>query len=153
WLVGSSRGRWFKAEWGGTLQPLKGIDVSTSQLQILAAALGLDALEAEVSQRSFKEALAERAWQRDRDPKDRFTLPQRAGIERFTGPDDPKLREAVKFAVMTRLYGSDVHQIAYRLTSSPAQYGPGLGNAENVNRLIAETDVLQGILTMFLPAC
>ena len=153
WLIGSSRGRWFKAEWRGKKQPLKGIDVSTSQLQMLAAAFGIETLEAEVTQRSFKEALAERAWQRHLDSNDAFALPERSDVHPFSGPDDARLREAVKVAVMTRLYGSDVHQIAYRLRKSPAQYGPGLGDAQNIERLIAGTDVLRDILTMFLPAC
>jgi hypothetical protein len=174
WRTTSRRGRLFRAaatssarsreiaqeedptyprEWLGDRQPLTGIDVSSSQLQMLAVFLGLKDLETEVTRRSFKEWFAEYAWHRDCTRTDAFKLPRREGVKRYDKPDDPRLKEAAKKAVMTYLYGSKPGRIAFRLNDDPDTFGPGLGDAENITRLINGPKLLQPILTTFLPAC
>lgn len=172
WELASRRGRWFSADAISSsdkrartverlfpevdptdarfrdCQPLVGFDVSSSQLQILAVLLGLADLEAEVTTQSFKEVLAGRVWRRHADSRDTFTLPSG-----FAGPTDPNLAEAIKVAVMTRLYGSEPETVARNLTMKPGQFGPGLGDAANVRSLFDKTVGLDTILEEFLPAC
>jgi hypothetical protein len=97
----SRRGRWFSAEskfeklgwewegaeewgddWAGDRRPLVGVDVSTSQLQILAVFLGLDEFETETTRQSFKKTLATEAYHRDRDPKDNRRLVKKGRVTR-----------------------------------------------------------------------
>lgn len=165
----SRRGRWFQAAAisrvkhrerleeaygaGPTTwdqQPLVGFDVSASQVQILAVFLGLDELEAQVTRRSHKELLAEVLWTRAQDALDSFVLPTEPAP--FDGPDDPQLRNAGKMAVMTRLYGSEVREIAHKLRAAPTDFGPGLGDADNVRRLFDHAG-MDEVLNYFLPAC
>jgi hypothetical protein len=169
-FTSSRRGRWFSVtasgvedsgeytdtgwvdDFAGDRRPLVGVDVSSSQLQILAVLCGLDALEAQLREQPFKAALADRAWARSHDPRDRFSLPMKGGTKPFEGSEDPRLRDAVKTAVMTHLYGSTLRQVAHKLTTSPVDYGPGLGDATNIERLLAQANVHE-ILSAFLPAC
>jgi len=165
----SRRGRWFRAAaissardreryeeayvagpitWDE--QPLVGFDVSASQVQILSVLLGMDDLEAQVTRRSHKEILAEVLWTRAQDGPDPFVLPTEPAP--FDGPDDPKLRNAGKMAVMTRLYGSEPREIAHKLRAAPTDFGPGLGDADNVQRLF-DSAGLNEVLNYFLPAC
>lgn len=157
------RARWFKAPAiaSGARQDLVGVDVSGSQVQILAVLLGLEDLEQALLTASFKKTAADRAWAKhvasaEEDP---FELP--AG---FTGPDDPKLQNACKKAVMTVLYGSDPKEVAYKLAGSATgserqrkifeDFGPGLGGGDNVMRLLHDPELRLGpIFTKFLPAC
>ena len=131
----SRRGRWFSAaatgiefqdryrgfvdDWAGDHRPLFGIDVSSSLVQVQAVFLGLRDLEARASRQPFKEMLATRAWQRHQDAGDPFIL------SGFDGPDDPKLREAVKVATMTILYGSDPQRSPASFESRPTDMAPG----------------------------
>jgi len=163
------RGRWFRAAaissekhrelgeeglLGGPTtwdeQPLVGFDVSASQVQILSVLLGLDDLEAQVTRRSHKEILAEALWTRAQDGLDPFVLPTEPAP--FDGPDDPKLRNAGKMAVMTRLYGSEPREIAHKLRAAPTDFGPGLGDADNVRHLFDHAGMNE-VLNYFLPAC
>jgi len=165
----SRRGRWFRAAAISSVrdrerleeayvigpttwdeQPLVGFDVSASQVQILSVLLGLDDLEAQVTRRSHKEILAEVLWTRAQDGPDPFVLPTEPAP--FDGPDDPKLRNAGKMAVMTRLYGSEPREIAHKLRAAPTDFGPGLGDADNVRRLF-DSAGLNEVLNYFLPAC
>jgi hypothetical protein len=165
--VTSRRGRWFRVaetglenayadkydwldpDWAGDRRPLVGVDVSASQIQLLAVFLGLQDLERDLAQQSFKKRSAELAWERHQNKEDEFKLPQG-----FEGPDDPKLQAAVKQAAMTHLYGSELKDVTHKLRVAPSQYGPGLGDAKNIERLLTDPQLnLNGILTGFLPAC
>jgi hypothetical protein len=169
WLTTSRRGRLFKAdattsrrareiaeedpayprEWLEDRQRLTGIDVSASQLQILAVLLGLKEIEATLVKAPFKEVFAEEICRRHRDQDDAFTLLD------WNDPDpgDPKLKEAGKVAVMTYLYGSEPRQIAHRLRNARSRFGPGLGDAENVTHLLTGSEIVREIMTVFRPAC
>jgi hypothetical protein len=164
----SRRGRWFKAastvgyrardrwieEYGGSdedprmwnIQPLVGFDVSASQVQILSVFLGMTELEAQVTQRPHKDIMAEILWARDQDERDAFKAPG------FSGEDDELLKRAGKTAVMTRIYGSRPAQIARTLRSAPWDFGPGLGDAQNLERAFARAG-LQEMTEQLLPAC
>jgi hypothetical protein len=168
----SRRGRWFRAAattsdkyresleeegWGHLrpeltwdYQPLVGFDVSASQIQILSVFLGLNDLETQITRRPHKELLAEVLWARSEDALDQFVLPTEPAS--FGGPEDPKLRSAGKVAVMTRLYGSEPREIARKLRAAPTDFGPGLGDAKNVERLF-ERAGMDEVLHHFLPAC
>ncbi len=172
WERSSRRGRWFRVaatglefedryveqgfadDYAGPRRPLVGFDVSSSQVQILAVFCGLDALEKQLRQEHLKITLATQAWKRHHDPSDSFTLPKPKDghVRGFDGPTDERLQKAVKKAVMTRLYGSEPKQIAHTLATSPWEYGPGLGDGANVDRLLAQSAVAT-ILHTFLPAC
>jgi hypothetical protein len=167
WALSSRRGRWFSAaatglqhherydglafedDFGGVRRPLVGVDVSASQLQVLAVLCGLTDLEAELRQRSFWKALAARAWARHADPTDPFSLPP----DGFSGPDSTALLEAVKKTVMTRIYGSEVPEIARKLRTSWTEYGPGLGGPKNVQRLLDDAGAVTELVSTFLPMC
>jgi hypothetical protein len=64
------------------------------------------------------------------DPADPFKLPDAW----FTGLGSDCLKGALKYAVMTHLYGSGLKNIARNLESDPDEFGPGLGSASNVAR-------------------
>jgi hypothetical protein len=133
----------------GKRVPLVGVDVSSSQVQILAVFLGLSDLEALFTGRRYWDIVAERAWERDQDTTDDFSLPQR-----FEGPRDPKLQAAFKKAVMTWLYNSSLESIVDTLDSSPSEYGPGLGSKANLSRLLHDEKLkLRVIDDWFKPAC
>jgi hypothetical protein len=53
---------------------------------------------------------------------------------------------------MTALYGSELKEVAHKLTMSWGDYGPGLGNAENVRRLL-ETAQVTELMNTYLPLC
>jgi hypothetical protein len=55
-------------------------------------------------------------------------------------------------AVMTRLYGSEAREIAHKLRDAPTDFGPGLGDADNVRRLFDRAG-MDEVLNYFLPAC
>jgi hypothetical protein len=130
-------------------QDLVGVDVSASQLQILAVFLGITKLEAQLQERPYKEIAAERAWQRDQNVRDPFKLPKG-----FDGARDLYLQESVKRAAMTFIYGSAPHTIARTLATSWGEYGPGLGATRNVNLFLEDQEVgFREIAQWFKPAC
>src|SRR5262249_38671040 len=99
------------------------------------------------SQHSFKDSLAAVAGLRSMDPSDGFVLPTG-----FEGLSDEKLKNAVKMAVMTHIYGSQLPDVAKKLQGSWAEYGPGLGEAENIERLFQKTRVGE-LVGVYLPLC
>jgi len=126
-------------------QELVGVDVSASQLQILAVFLGLKDLEAELKKRPYKEIAAERVWQRHRKRRDPFKLP--AG---FKDAHDPALQEAVKKATMTYLYGSAPYTIARTLATE----GVYMGSGKNIELFLDDKALgFHEIETRFKPAC
>lgn len=134
------------------LQDLVAVDVSSSQIQILAAFLGLSDLEALFKGRRYWDIVADRVWERDQDAKDDFDLPSLP--HRFEGPRDPRLQEALKKTVMTWLYNASPSSIVETLDASPSEYGPGLGNEQNISLLLHDKKLkLHGIDDWFKPAC
>jgi len=172
-MIASRRGRWFRAkskfemaeagkeqktaerwasdgwvdDWAGELRQLQAVDVSSSQLQILAVFCGLTDLENSLKERPFKEVIAAEAWRRSEDHTDKFTLP-----DGFGRPRDEKLNNAIKMAVMTSIYGSRPPDVAHMLRESWADYGPGLGDAENIKRLLRMANVAE-LMGVYLPLC
>ncbi len=130
-------------------QDLVGVDVSASQLQILAVFLGITKLEARLQERPYKEIAAERVWQRDQNARDPFKLPRG-----FEGERDLYLQESVKKAAMTFIYGSAPHTIAHTLATSWGEYGPGLGATRNIKLFLEDQEVgFREIAQWFKPAC
>jgi hypothetical protein len=130
-------------------QDLVGVDVSASQLQILAVFLGITKLEAQLQERPYKEIAAERVWQRDQNAHDPFKLPRG-----FEGERDQYLQESVKKAAMTFIYGSAPHTIARTLATSWGEYGPGLGATRNIKLFLEDQEVgFREIAQWFKPAC
>jgi hypothetical protein len=148
YTVTSRRARWFSVPatgledlyaefddgWTGERRPLVGVDVSTSQVQVLAVFLGLKDLEADLRKQPFKDGLVGRVICRHVDAADPFKLPDAW----FAGAGSECLKGALKYAVMTRLYGSGLKSIARNLESDPDEFGPGLGSANNI-RFIRES--------------
>lgn len=127
---------------------LVGRDVSASQVQILAAFLGLGELEALFKGKRYWDIVAERAWQRHRDGNDDFKLPQEAT------EGDRRLDAAFKKAVMTWLYNSSLETVVETLDASRSEYGPGLGSKQNISLLLHDEKLkLREIDERFKPAC
>jgi hypothetical protein len=131
-------------------QDLVGFDVSGSQVQIYAFLLGLDKLEAQLKWQPYKEIAAVRAWDKHRDPRDTFKLPD----DDYEGAGDPRLREAVKKATMTWLYGSPPAMIAERLAENPDEFGAGLGTPRNLALFLRDSKLqLDQITNRWKRAC
>src|SRR5262249_8783385 len=162
--VTSRRGRLFRAaasgledryaddgfvdDFAGDRRPLVGVDVSASQVQILAVFLGLRDLEDMFQGRRYWDVPPERALARHQDTADDFSLPD--GFEE----NDPRFQAALKKAVMTWLYNSSIESIVKTLASAPSEYGPGLGSKTNVSLLLYDEKLkLHGIEDWFKPAC
>jgi len=118
------------------IQDLVGVDVSGSQIQIYAVLLGLRTFEEELRTNPAKAIFAWRAWDRHTDARDPFTLP-----DEYTGPDDPQLQAAVKYAELTSLYDSKPDRIVERLEDDPDEYGPGLGTAANLALFLRDREL------------
>lgn len=127
---------------------LVGVDVSSSQTQILAVLLGLEKLHthASSSEKPFKKYLAELAWRKNKDPNDPFTL--RGGYE---GATDERLIELVKWLWMRALYGSPVWQVVQDQREEPSVYGPGW-TAKNAMRFLTSLPWYEDV-GHFLNAC
>jgi len=117
----SPRGRWFEfvthiddpaaLDHDGTGN-LIGVDVSSSQTQVLASFLGIPQLEAIAGgKKPFKEFLAEQAWPLLRD--------------RYPEPSNKKLVELVKSLWLRVLYGSSVRTVILDQDHDWATYGEG----------------------------
>jgi DNA-dependent RNA polymerase len=152
--VASRRGRLFRVaaslpegehEWiTEDIQDLVGVDVSGSQIQIYAVLLGLRKLENELRHNPAKTIFAWRAWQRSRDPRDPFELP-----DDYTGPDDERLQSAMKQAVLEAMYDAKPALIAERLEDE----GHGLGTAANLNQFLVDRELgLDVIVKRWKPA-
>jgi hypothetical protein len=144
WATASRRGKWF---WTPSRHPLVGVDVSTSQYQILSVFLGLPELEAALQKRSLKDVFTERARTRDASRGDRFHLPK--GFK----SEDSRLTSSIKQALLTFGYGAEPHNIARALRLSPEEYGPGLGDGNNIQALLAGDALLAEIFNTWKPAC
>jgi len=164
WKRSTRRGRWFSAEskfekpgwewegaegwsddWAGDRRPLVGVDISASQFQNLAVFCGLTEFERELAAPNppLKVTLATEAFHRACDPHDDFRLP-----DDYRDADDETLQAAVKMAARNAGYGSALKKIARDLQ----EYGPGLGDAENIKRFFESTSVWR-LVTTYLPAC
>jgi hypothetical protein len=169
WDGSTRRGRWFLADatpfskpgwswegaeefeddFAGNRRPLVGVDVSSSQHQILAIFCGMQSFERELveSSASFKVTLATEAWRRAADRNDDFYLP-----DGYTGPEDKRLQNAIKTALRNYVYGSELLKIADDLKNDVTEYGPGLGDAQNIERLLKPTQVWR-LASAYLPVC
>jgi hypothetical protein len=150
----SPRFRWFKVEvtahaslrsvaqtipWAA----LPGVDISGSQVQILAALLGCDKLEEWACSRepTFKQRLAAEVWKKHQAPGS-FKLS--GGTERakaYRGPNDPRLIAAVKELVLRVLYGSRVQDIVYDQLGEQETFGPGWTIAEDTKIIVVKRRV------------
>jgi len=154
----SPRGRWFEfLEQVNDGDPyghhrLGGLDISSSQTQILAVLIGIPDLEEQARKESFKKYLATEAWRRHTDPKDPFTL--RSGtdyIRNYDGPDDERLIELVKELWLRRLYGGDVRGVIRDQRKKPGVYGPGW-TYDNAFKFLTDIPWYMHV-DMFLRAC
>jgi hypothetical protein len=125
------RQRWFRVldEDLLELQDLVGVDISSSQTQILATLLGIKKLE-RLSMRGegpkarpFKEYLAALAWRMHTTRK--RGLLYRGYLEPKDNQCDARLVELVKSLWMETLYGSKPIVVVDRQRQDPRTYGPG----------------------------
>jgi hypothetical protein len=136
---------------GDERQELYGFDVSGSQIAIFSVLLGLRPLEDALRQQSFKELASRRAWKRDSDPSDLFKLPDGHDYDRN---GDDRLKEALKSATMTYLYGSPIAMVVERLKAKPDEFGRGLGTARNLGYFLNDTELqLDQIKRRWMKAC
>ena len=118
-------------------QSLVGVDVSSSQIQILAVLCGDRALEDRLREHSFhREIAAPRAWTRHNDPEDDFKIPG------YDSVSDPRLVASLKDAVLTSIYGSNPHAIADKQKEDvDDEFGPGLGKPHNVRLFLDDAEL------------
>jgi len=141
------RSRWFRSTTG---QPFIEEDVSSSQTQVLAYLLGDKDLEQIASTQSFNGYLAQRAW-RDYE---RGSLKFKALIipgDKYTGPDDSRLRALVKETWMRTLYGSQPYSIVKDQRNNQDEVGQGW-DISNL-KLFLETVPGWKTVNTFLNAC
>jgi len=155
------RKQWFKGRdpFGQPCQ-LVGLDISSSQTQIIAALFGSEELEALTmdssdSKPSFKQTLATWAFEMDQDPNNEFEfrpVKKGTGVAHYTGGDDGRLQELCKSLWMKVSYGSNPYVIAIEQAADRATYGPGW-TVDNAKKFL---DFLQAKFpdaVMFLEAC
>ena len=132
---------------------LVGLDISSSQTQILAAFVGLKDLEEVASSPTpFKAYLAEHAWWKHCDPNDPFTLEKGYHAkDDYRDPKDERLIELVKSLWMRVLYGSEIRQVVRDHQKDGSTYGPGWSE-ENANRLLESLPWYRDV-KHFLDAC
>lgn len=130
--------------------PLVGLDVSASQTQILAIFLGLDQLEARASAREprFTDYLTRLAWAQ-RENLLRASVEE---VENYRGPDDERLRDAVKNLWMRVWYGSPVPWIIFQHSWKKGVYGPGWVSVKAVAKFLDAVPQFKEAST-FLDAC
>ncbi len=129
-MLPSYRQRWFKAKDPQTDNycNLVGYDISSSQMQIIAAFLGDKGLMkitmTPPDEPSFKERMAAWVWQMHEEGR----LKLRSGrpqIEDYANGEDPRLRELVKELLMRVSYGSSLSDVERDQRLNPKVYGPG----------------------------
>ncbi|MBI4381965.1 MAG: hypothetical protein HY574_12350 [candidate division NC10 bacterium] len=133
----SYRQRWFKARGpDGKICNLTGVDISSSQTQIIALLIGSDALLGITAskEKSLKDRLAEWAWTKHQDPGDTFKL--REGCKPYSGPKDERLRDLVKNLWMRVCYGSPEYQVVQDQWDDPVTYGPGWSKQKGAEELL-----------------
>ena len=121
-ILTSYRERWFRVEDRETrnIAKLVGLDVSSSQTQILAILLNLRELETQ-TQRGWKKVMAERVWSNE---EYRNLLWE--GTKPYDKPEDERLQELLKTLWMRLLYGSTIPVILDDLRSQPELFGATL---------------------------
>lgn len=159
-LEKSYRKRWFKALHPESRKPipLVGIDVSSSQTQIVATFLGCPTLERDTMELSntipFKTRLAQMAWdEHEKAPLLRMpTLVNASDADRYNGPDDPKLQELCKSLWMMISYGSTAYYVVHKQASDPQTYGPGW-TVKNASCFLKKINDRYPDMRAFLNAC
>ena len=133
----SYRKRWFSAPHpeSGRPCPLVGYDISSSQTQIVAVFLGIEALEKltmDLGQdpMPFKKTLATWAFEMHDDEGGAFRLRTvREGLKKtvkpYSGPEDTRLQELCKSLWMKISYGSSISVVVTEQDSDPDTFGPG----------------------------
>lgn len=160
-VTSKNRQRWFEGLHPKTGEPceLVGFDISSSQTQIVATLLGVEALEGlsmASAARPFKVTMAEWAWARHQDPHDDFKLREIRAVKKtsgnYTGPEDKRLQELCKHLWMRVSYGSTPYSVAEDQKADPGTYGPGW-TAENANRFLLGLYLKFPEIKQFLDAC
>jgi hypothetical protein len=137
------RTNWFKAPRADDTrecEELVGLDISSSQTQILAVFLSVEGLEEEASSNSFKGVMSQMAWHRHYNPFDEFKLSMLAPdqmasgrIPNYESPGDPRLQRLCKELWMELCYGSSAHSVQSGQKDYPDTYGRGW-TVENASR-------------------
>jgi hypothetical protein len=157
----SYRKKWFKARHPKTREPcaLVGIDVSSSQTQIVATFLSSATLEQDTMETkksvAFKETLAQIAYAKHQDPNDDFVLrtkktlkwPNPASTD-YSGPNDPQLQNLCKGLWMTISYGGTIRGVV----RDPVTYGLAW-TTENASRFLQTINERYPSMKAFLSAC
>ena len=122
----SYRNRWFKARGPqGNPCELVGVDISSSQTQIIAALMGIDNFEQAhmgTTGTSFKEYLAETAWKLNKE--DPIFEEGPTEQDRYLCKDDDRLIALVKDTWLRRVYGSHISRIV-RDQRASENFNPG----------------------------
>ena len=163
----SYRRRWFKARHpiSGERCELVGIDVSSSQTQIVATFLGSAALEQDTMRTgrsvAFKETLAQIAFDKHCAPKDKdpFSFRTRTALKdndpdlrEYSGSKDPRLQNLCKSLWMTVSYGGTIQGAVEAQQYDKANYGLGW-TAENASLFLQSINERYPSMTGFLSAC
>jgi hypothetical protein len=150
-FVRSRRLRWFSVTLeDGLRYQLRGVDVSSAQIQTLAVFTGDIELEKMCRQRSFWAMAADLAWAMHNDQSTPFKFPDPELARKR--PD--WLKNSLKHAVMTHIYGQGLGEIAKQLAEpkSSEDFVP-LGDEANIEALIYDKHLrLNGLLLNFRPA-
>jgi hypothetical protein len=133
---------WRAARGEAGLTDLWGLDVSGSQAQILAVAMGMREVEDQLRDVPFKQLVAQSALALHSSGK--IQLP----AERV---DNAALLEENSKGAMKLLYGASLRRIASSTARDPVRYGPGL-NVDTLKVLFDETPIIKK-LRVFLSVC
>jgi hypothetical protein len=129
-ILDSYRRRWFKAKdpHTGKTCGLAGFDISSSQMQIIAAFLGDNKLRKVTmtpqDKPSFKEQMAKLVWQMHKNDKLKLRAGSDAILDYKDGSDE-RLQKLVKELLMRVSYGSTWWKVEQEQRSHPKIYGPG----------------------------
>lgn len=142
----SYRRRWFKArDTRGQECDLVGVDVSSSQTQIIVALLGLKKVEEILaSGKAWKRVLTEDLWRRHEQGELRLR-------DGYSGAEDTRLEELAKNLWMRILYGSPLYQIVTDQWEDRTTFGPGIGYDDALRFLERQPGYAE--LKEFLEAC
>ena len=155
------RSNWFKAppaDETRNYEELIGLDISSSQTQIMAVFLSIEELEMVSSSNSFKGVMAQIAWDRHYDPGDEFKLsmlpPGRdpGGIPNYEGPQDRRLQQLCKTLWMQLCYGSNASTVQGQQEAHMKNYGRGW-TAKHASRFAKELFKKYPDVKMYLEAC
>jgi hypothetical protein len=157
----SYRKRWFKGRHPKTGQAcaLVGVDVSSSQTQVIATFLSSAALEQDTMNTekaiAFKATLARLAFAMHQAKQGGFQLnignssdPEQS----YSDADDPKLQNLCKGLWMIKSYGGTAANVVRAQKNDPATYGPGW-TIKNASLFFNEVKKKYPTLQLFLSAC